>query len=901
MKPLDKDKLVKKPAGNGGKPVVNTPKTKVTPAVHKPTFKEKSAKNKAFGTPKKKASKKQKKNNKGGLPVPLKIGGGVAAASIAVGVIGYAITNSHGNTQNNQADSSKDQSSDGFGKDSSSDSDTTKNTKKNKKNTTKKKGTDLLNDLLSESGSSKSDSSKKGTSSDELSSLIKSMSDEKDGGTSDKSVSSLKQLAKKAAMSNEKAEALGTGEDNSESSKGSKEKASGSNELQQLAKKNTDESKTNTSPKIAGQTGEGNKLVGSGNQAAKNTNHGGTTGGNTGQPTKAPDHGGTTGGDSGQPTKAPDHGGTTGGDSSQPTKASDHGGTTGGDSGQPTKAPDHGGTTGGDSGQPTQAPDQGDTTGGDSGQPTKAPDHGGTTSGDSGQPTQAPDHGGTTGGDSGQPTKAPDHGGTTGGDSGQPTQAPDHGGTTGGDSGQPTKAPDHGGTTGGDSGQPTQAPDQGGTTSGDSGQATTAPDDGRNTGDDSGQETTAPDPGGQTTPTEQSYLREVRLNSTGTSVSGISNPNSQITISVDGNNMGNTVADESGRFTISFNSPLSNGASIHVTSSGNGSAPVSVDFTAQISQPEPSLPDTISFQCYTTDGTYVGDGSAVKQADGSYTIHTPNGYVPQNNNDVLQNSGRITVVPSSNPSQSLFLNQVGFNSEGTNISGVTVPNATVNFSLNGNDLGSTTADGSGNFSFNLPQAYTHGETVVVKVGNLQVNAVAPSSPYANISDGATKQVNFVTSDGSIVGTGTLVKENGGITIHNIPYGYKLSDEDANGNSAQLLQWPDTISVIPDGSSHSSSQNDQQGSQQGNTNPAQATFLNKVGFNLDGNTISGTTNPNVEVTFTMDGNNLGSTTADDSGNFSFSLPQSYTHGETVVVQAGSLKVNAIAPMANIEQA
>ena len=396
-------------------------------------------------------------------------------------------------------------------------------------------------------------------------------------------------------------------------------------------------------------------------------------------------------------------------------------------------------------------------------------------------------------------------------------------------------------------------------------------------------------------------MREVRLNSTGTSVSGISNPNSQITISVDGNNMGNTVADESGRFTISFNSPLSNGASIHVTSSRNGSAPVSVDFTAQISQPEPSLPDTISFQCYTTDGTYVGDGSAVKQADGSYTIHTPNGYVPQNNNDVLQNSGRITVVPSSNPSQSLFLNQVGFNSEGTNISGVTVPNATVNFSLNGNDLGSTTADGSGNFSFNLPQAYTHGETVVVKVGNLQVNAVAPSSPYANISDGATKQVNFVTSDGSIVGTGTLVKENGGITIHNIPYGYKLSDEDANGNSAQLLQWPDTISVIPDGSSHSSSQNDQQGSQQGNTNPAQATFLNKVGFNLDGNTISGTTNPNVEVTFTMDGNNLGSTTADDSGNFSFSLPQSYTHGETVVVQAGSLKVNAIAPMANIEQA
>ena len=799
MKPLDKDKLVKKPAGNGGKPIVNTPKTKVTPAVHKPTFKEKSAKNKAFGTPKKKASKKQKKNNKGGLPVPLKIGGGVAAASIAVGVIGYAITNSHGNTQNNQADSSKDQSSDGFGKDSSSDSDTTKNTKKNKKNTTKKKGTDLLNDLLSESGSSKSDSSKKGTSSDELSSLIKSMSDEKDGGTSDKSVSSLKQLAKKAAMSNEKAEALGTGKDNSESSKGSKEKASGSNELQQLAKKNTDESKTNTSPKIAGQTGEGNKLVGSGNQAAKNTNHGGTTGGNTGQPTKAPDHGGTTGGNTGQPTKAPDHGGT----------------------------------TGGDSGQPTQAPDQGDT--------------------------------------------------------------------TGGDSGQPTKAPDQGGTTGGDSGQPTQAPDQGGTTSGDSGQATTAPDDGGNTGDDSGQETTAPDHGGQTTPTEQSYLREVRLNSTGTSVSGISNPNSQITISVDGNNMGNTVADESGRFTISFNSPLSNGASIHVTSSGNGSAPVSVDFTAQISQPEPSLPDTISFQCYTTDGTYVGDGSAVKQADGSYTIHTPNGYVPQNNNDVLQNSGRITVVPSSNPSQSLFLNQVGFNSEGTNISGVTVPNATVNFSLNGNDLGSTTADGSGNFSFNLPQAYTHGETVVVKVGNLQVNAVAPSSPYANISDGATKQVNFVTSDGSIVGTGTLVKENGGITIHNIPYGYKLSDEDANGNSAQLLQWPDTISVIPDGSSHSSSQNDQQGSQQGNTNPAQATFLNKVGFNLDGNTISGTTNPNVEVTFTMDGNNLGSTTADDSGNFSFSLPQSYTHGETVVVQAGSLKVNAIAPMANIEQA
>ncbi|CPR96934.1 Ferrous iron transport protein B [Chlamydia trachomatis] len=82
----------------------------------------------------------------------------------------------------------------------------------------------------------------------------------------------------------------------------------------------------------------------------------------------------------------------------------------------------------------------------------------------------------------------------------------------------------------------------------------------------------------------------------------------------------------------------------------------------------------------------------------------------------------------------------------------------------------------------------------------------PTYPAQSIPDGTSKQVQFVTSDGIVIGTGTLSKAGNSVQISDIPGGYKLSDLDAEGHSAQLLQWPDTISVISDGTSQPSKPN-----------------------------------------------------------------------------------------------
>ena len=76
----------------------------------------------------------------------------------------------------------------------------------------------------------------------------------------------------------------------------------------------------------------------------------------------------------------------------------------------------------------------------------------------------------------------------------------------------------------------------------------------------------------------------------------------------------------------------------------------------------------------------------------------------------------------------------------------------------------------------------------------------PTYPAQSIPDGTSKQVQFVTSDGTVVGTGTLSKAGNSVQISDIPGGYKLSDLDADGHSAQLLQWPNSITVVSDGSS-----------------------------------------------------------------------------------------------------
>src|SRR5699024_1881639 len=79
----------------------------------------------------------------------------------------------------------------------------------------------------------------------------------------------------------------------------------------------------------------------------------------------------------------------------------------------------------------------------------------------------------------------------------------------------------------------------------------------------------------------------------------------------------------------------------------------------------------------------------------------------------------------------------------------------------------------------------------------------PTYPFLNVPDGTSKNVQFVASDGSVVGTGQLTRNGNSVHLSGIPDGYKLSDEDSQGHSVQLYQWPNQITVVSDGTSHPS--------------------------------------------------------------------------------------------------
>ena len=785
MEPLKKSNNVNASHGTGT-PVVNKPGQ-----VNRPSFKTNKAKKQVFGSPKK-PKKNNKKKNKGGMPLPLKIGGGVAAGALAVGIIGYAMTNNHANNSASNKDNSTDSDLTGKGSDDGT-NDLTKNKKKNSNNKKSKKSkkdgkeTDLLNDILDGEGAKASGkhSSSKSSSSEELDSLIKSMGSDSKG--SHKGGASLKQLAKKATESKAVAENLG----GSKSSKISEKEKSrneigtekkNTSELQQLANKNKNAKSVSSEPKIPGQS----NITKGTTTNSKNTTHHNISTGTKGQPTTAPGHGHHGGGTqpTSQPTTAPGHGHHGGGTqpTSQPTTVPDHGHHGGGTqpTSQPTTVPDHGHHSGGTqpTSQPTTVPDHGHHGGGTqpTSQPTTAPDyghHGGETQPTS-QPTTAPDHGHHGGGTqpTSQPTTAPGHGHHGGGTqpTSQPTTVPDHGHHGGGTqpTSQPTTVPDHGHHSGGTqpTSQPTTVPDHGhhGGGTQPTSQPTTAPDYGHHGGETqpTSQPTTAPDHGhhgGGTQPTSQP-----------------------------------TTAPDHGHH-------------------GGG--------TQSTTAPTPTLPyenvpdgTTKTVQFVDSDGKVVGTGELTKHGNGVSLNDIPSGYKLADE-DANGKSAQLLQWP----------NQISVVSDGsqptTKYPSDSVPDGTTKsiqfVDSNGKVVGTgeLTKHGNGVSLNGIPSGYklsdedANGKSAQLLQWQNQIKVVSdgsqPATPtylFEKVADGSSKPVTFVDSQGKSVGTGTITKEKNSVNINDIPDGYKLADLDSNGQSPQLLQWPDQISVVSDGSQSS---------------------------------------------------------------------------------------------------
>ncbi|WP_430317054.1 Ig-like domain-containing protein, partial [Pseudomonas sp. p1(2021b)] len=377
----------------------------------------------------------------------------------------------------------------------------------------------------------------------------------------------------------------------------------------------------------------------------------------------------------------------------------------------------------------------------------------------------------------------------------------------------------------------------------------------------------------------------------GSTLSGTAEPGSTVTLTDgNGNPIGQVTADGSGNWSFTPSTPLPNGTVVNATAtdpSGNSSAPASttVDGVAPAT-PTVNLSNGSSLSGTAEPGSKViitdGSGNPIGEttADGSGNwTYTPTTPLPNGTavNVVAQDAAGNTspaaavTVDSSAPAA-----PVVNPTNGTTLSGTAEPGSTVTLTDgNGNPIGQATADGSGNWSFTpstpLPNGSVVNATATDPTGNtsgqgsVTVDAVAPSAPVLNPSNGTT--LSGTAEPGSTV---TLTDGNGN------PIGQATADGSGNWSFT-----PGT--ALPDGTVVNATATDPSG----NSSAPASTTVDAVApaapvvNPTNGNVINGTAEPDSTVTLTDgNGNPIGEVTADGSGNWTFTPATQLPNGTVV---------------------
>ncbi|MWB68521.1 Ig-like domain-containing protein [Pseudomonas aeruginosa] len=430
-------------------------------------------------------------------------------------------------------------------------------------------------------------------------------------------------------------------------------------------------------------------------------------------------------------------------------------------------------------------------------------------------------------------------------------------------------------------------------------------------GNTSGQGSTTVDGVAPTTPT-------VNL-SNGSSLSGTAEPGSTVILTDgNGNPIAEVTADGSGNWTYTPSTPIANGTVVNVVAqdaAGNSSPPATV--TVDSSAPpapviNPSNGVVISGTAEAgatvtlTDagGNPIGQVTADGSGNWSFTPGTPlaNGTViVATATDPTGNTGpqAATTVDAVAPPAPVI-----DPSNGTIISGTAEAGAKVILTDgNGNPIGETTADGSGNWTFTPATPLANG-TVVNAVaqdpagntgpqGSTTVDAVAPNTPVVNPSNG--NLLNGTAEPGSTV---TLTDGNGN------PIGQTTADGSGNWSFTPGSQLPNGTVVNVTASDAA-----------GNTSPPATTTVDSSLPSIpqvdpsNGSVISGTADAGNTIIITDgNGNPIGQVTADGSGNWSFTPGIPLPDGTVVNVVARSpsnvdsapavITVDGVAPAAPV---
>ncbi len=407
--------------------------------------------------------------------------------------------------------------------------------------------------------------------------------------------------------------------------------------------------------------------------------------------------------------------------------------------------------------------------------------------------------------------------------------------------------------------------------------------------------------------------------SNGSSLSGTAEPGSTVLLTDgNGNPIAEVTADGSGNWTYTPSTPIANGTVVNVVAqdaAGNSSPPATV--TVDSSAPpapviNPSNGVVISGTAEAgatvtlTDagGNPIGQVTADGSGNWSFTPGTPlaNGTViVATATDPTGNTGpqAATTVDAVAPPAPVI-----DPSNGTTISGTAEAGAKVILTDgNGNPIGETTADGSGNWTFTPATPLANG-TVVNAVaqdpagntgpqGSTTVDAVAPNTPVVNPSNG--NLLNGTAEPGSTV---TLTDGNGN------PIGQTTADGSGNWSFTPGSQLPNGTVVNVTASDAA-----------GNTSLPATTTVDSSLPSIpqvdpsNGSVISGTADAGNTIIITDgNGNPIGQVTADGSGNWSFTPGIPLPDGTVVNVVARSpsnvdsapavITVDGVAPAAPV---
>lgn len=409
------------------------------------------------------------------------------------------------------------------------------------------------------------------------------------------------------------------------------------------------------------------------------------------------------------------------------------------------------------------------------------------------------------------------------------------------------------------------------------------------------------------------------IDSTGTTVTGSGEPGATVTVRApDGSVLGTGQVASNGSFTVTLNTPQTNGQALSVEQRDpTGNVSTSTDLTAPDNQdPTPPADLSLSGDGSTLSGTgepgaqvTVKDGSggvlgtAVVQADGSFQVILD---PPQLNGQTLSVSqadaagNGSTDTPfvandleAPTPAQNLALD-----ASGTLLTGQGEPGTTVVVrNANGQILGSDQVNANGSFTVTLSPPQTNGETVSVVLIDT-ANHSSPSASYtADDSSAPTSPTGLLVGPGGtyLQGTGEVgatveVRNAQNVLLGSVvvppggAFTVALSPAQLDGQSLNV--------TLTDGSGNTSMATPVTAPDL--TPPAAPSDLAVV---LNGTALTGNAPGATSITvLDPNGNLLASGTVQSDGSFSVPLSTAQQNGETLTVIVADAAGNSAAPAA-----